>query len=219
MESFLQAVDIYCERTGPEFWSETINAATNISFIIASILLLKRHQSAPKKHPSHLLLIMLMALIGLGSFSFHTFANKLTLLADVVPIMLFVFCYLWLALRTLMGLSKVQSFFYLLFFTAIAKLVGNIPEEYSFNGSVAYFPCLVALILIAITIIKTNPMAAKNVIIGAIFFTVSLTFRSADMLACPSFAIGTHYLWHLLNGVVLYVLTRTLILNDRSRSN
>jgi hypothetical protein len=31
-----QAVDIYCERTDASFWSEPLNAATNIFFIAAA---------------------------------------------------------------------------------------------------------------------------------------------------------------------------------------
>ena len=33
-------IDIYCERVGPEFWSEPVNAVTNGAFIIAGIVAL-----------------------------------------------------------------------------------------------------------------------------------------------------------------------------------
>jgi hypothetical protein len=47
-------------------------------------------------------------------------------------------------------------------------------------------------------------------------FLASLTFRSIDDAICSHVAIGTHFLWHILNGVVLYLSMRALILN---RSN
>ncbi|TIW90088.1 MAG: hypothetical protein E5V59_23470, partial [Mesorhizobium sp.] len=31
------AVDLYCERTGPEFWSEPVNVLTNLAFIAAGL--------------------------------------------------------------------------------------------------------------------------------------------------------------------------------------
>jgi hypothetical protein len=30
-------VDLYCERTGPELWSEPVNALTNLAFVAAGI--------------------------------------------------------------------------------------------------------------------------------------------------------------------------------------
>ena len=48
--------------------------------------------------------------------------------------------------------------------------------------------------------------------IAAVVFCASLVFRTIDELVCPSFPIGTHFLWHLLNGGLLYLAMRTLIL-------
>jgi hypothetical protein len=32
------AIDSYCERTGPDFWSEPFNALSNLSFIVAAVV-------------------------------------------------------------------------------------------------------------------------------------------------------------------------------------
>jgi len=37
--------------------------------------------------------------------------------------------------------------------------------------------------------------------------------RSVDEAACPYIPIGTHFLWHALIAVVLYLSMRALILN------
>ena len=29
--------DLYCERTGVEFWSEPVNALTNLAFVVAGL--------------------------------------------------------------------------------------------------------------------------------------------------------------------------------------
>jgi len=48
--------------------------------------------------------------------------------------------------------------------------------------------------------------------IGAGLFCAAITFRSIDWLVCDYIPFGTHFLWHLLNGGLLYVAMRSLIL-------
>ena len=38
------------------------------------------------------------------------------------------------------------------------------------------------------------------------WFTVSLVFRTVDNQVCGGFPLGTHFVWHLLNGVLLFLL-------------
>jgi hypothetical protein len=40
---------------------------------------------------------------------------------------------------------------------------------------------------------------------------VSLALRTADFAVCDAFPPGTHFIWHVLNATVLYVLLRTAI--------
>ena len=89
MSSWFNSVDIYCERLDASFWAEPINAITNLSFIVAGYFIYRLKSS------SSTLLAVLMILIGLGSFSFHTFANRLTSLADVLAIALYLICLLY----------------------------------------------------------------------------------------------------------------------------
>jgi hypothetical protein len=41
-------------------------------------------------------------------------------------------------------------------------------------------------------------------------FSLSLVARSVDAAICPVFPLGTHFAWHLLNGLVLYLGMRLL---------
>jgi len=43
-------------------------------------------------------------------------------------------------------------------------------------------------------------------------FACSLLLRSIDGSVCGSFGTGTHFLWHLLNALVLYLVGRSLVL-------
>jgi hypothetical protein len=40
---------------------------------------------------------------------------------------------------------------------------------------------------------------------------LSLTFRSIDMALCDTLPHGTHFLWHLINGGVLFLLVRAVM--------
>jgi hypothetical protein len=40
--NWLSPVDAYCERTGPEYWSEPVNAVTNLAFLIAAVVIWPR---------------------------------------------------------------------------------------------------------------------------------------------------------------------------------
>jgi len=43
-------------------------------------------------------------------------------------------------------------------------------------------------------------------------FFAAFAARSSDMPVCDSFPLGTHFLWHLLNATLLYLLVRLAIL-------
>ena len=53
----------------------------------------------------------------------------------------------------------------------------------------------------------------RLMLLAAGLFAVSLTFRSLDMALCEQLTIGTHVVWHLLNGLLLYLTTRAFLVN------
>ena len=53
----------------------------------------------------------------------------------------------------------------------------------------------------------------------AILITAAITFRSLDFVACAWVPIGTHFLWHIFNGVVFYCAMRAIILKQALRNN
>lgn len=206
----------YCERTAIGLFNEPLNAVSNIAFFIAAWLLWRNYKNSDRQSQA---LIFLVALVGIGSTLFHTFANQLTMVADITPITLFTLYYLWLALRRLANCSRLITGGFLLLFTVTAVAADRIPDPYRFNGSVSYFPCLAALVLLALCLRTRRHPAALGLFKAATVFAISLTFRSIDMVLCQQLAIGTHFIWHTLNGAVLYLLTSTVIgVNYKSHS-
>ena len=82
-------IDIYCERVGPGLWAEPVNALTNLAFILAALASWRLARQHGRLRVDIVLLIALVAAIGIGSSLFHTFANRWSAAADVIPILLF----------------------------------------------------------------------------------------------------------------------------------
>jgi hypothetical protein len=53
--------------------------------------------------------------------------------------------------------------------------------------------------------------ARRGVGLAAVIFAGSLALRTADFAVCDAFPLGTHFIWHVLNAMVLYVLLQTAI--------
>lgn len=194
-------VDGYCERVEPGLWAEPLNAVTNLSFLIAAIWILPR---VPGDAGARLLAGILF-LIGLSSGLFHTLANQCSGAADSLSILLFILVYLFLAGRRILGLSPILAgvtvvgfFPYAAGATFVLRgLLGPL------NGSVPYASVALLIGIYAIFARKSDPQSARGLAIGAGVLCVSIAARSLDEAICQSIPIGTHFIWHILNGAML----------------
>ncbi len=214
MNAFFSPVDHYCERLDAGLWSEPINAITNASFFIAAWLLYRHYKALKLSDNSCLALIFLIALVGLGSLTFHTYSTYAAMFLDIMPIILFVCYFLITALQQLLGLSKIKTFAALVIFMLASSQMMSLPPEYSFNGSASYFVCLFTLIAISSALAYRKHPATPAFFNACMWFTASLTFRSIDMSVCEGFPLGMHFLWHICNGMVLYILTKAILLHN-----
>ena len=95
----------YCERLNADFWAEPLNAWTNLAFILAALLAYRLwHRQGTADWPVAALIVVVM-LIGIGSFLFHTMPAPWSRRADVFPIRLFAFGYFALAVWRFIGLG------------------------------------------------------------------------------------------------------------------
>ncbi|MGQ7794334.1 ceramidase domain-containing protein [Faunimonas sp. B44] len=198
-------IDIYCERLGPGFWAEPLNAVSNAAFLVAAALAAARMRRARRHDRPVALLVALVALIGIGSFLFHTFANRWSMLADTLPIALFIYFYLGLALRRFLGLGLIATLVGLVAFAGLsAGLEAGLRPL--LGGSAGYVPALLAMLGIGgVLRARSAPPGAMLLAAGAVF-AVSLGFRIADLPLCDANPAGTHFLWHVLNGTTLGIL-------------
>ena len=88
---------------------------------------------------------------------------------------------------------------------AIARAFGPL------NGSVGYMPVVLLIVGYALALGRRAPDTARGMAAGAGILALSLGFRTVDEAACGAVPIGTHFLWHLLNATVLYLLLRAAL--------
>ncbi len=225
----------YCERAGdPAFWAEPVNALTNVAFLIAAAVCAVAFARAARETRgwAEACLVLVVAVVGVGSFLFHTYATRWAAIADTAPIGIFMLAYFAYALWRFAGapwwltLAGLGGFVWSL---SVARGVNcTVPwlaksaavHPGCLNGSVGYLPALVALVLIGLWLaIRRHPVWPTFAVASGVL-AVSLAFRTLDYELCELFSlggrhIGTHFLWHLLNATVLYLLVRGAIRHGR----
>lgn len=210
-------VDAYCERLAPGLWGEPLNVLSSLGFLIAAAVVWLRYRP---ERTSLKVLVALLALIGVGSLSFHIAANELTRVFDLLFSALFVFFYMVCFAHWFLGRRWPTAS---LFAPGLAVLcVAMVPLSRMMpHGSSAYLPALVALIGLTAGLRVGKPELRHhwtNFAAASAVFAVSLTSRTVDTGVCTDLPSGTHYLWHLLNAVVLYLISRALVLRVREVS-
>lgn len=221
----------YCERAGdPAFWAEPVNALSNVAFLIAAVLCAIAFVRAPRvsRGGAEALLILVVAVVGTGSFLFHTYATRWAAVADTAPIALFMLVYFAYALIRFVGLPwwlalpATGGFYWSL--EAARGINCTVPwltkaavaHPGCLNSSVGYLPALAALVLIGLWIAVRRHPVWPTFLLASVVLAVSIAFRTLDYELCELFSVrgrqvGTHFLWHLLNATVLFLLVRGAI--------
>lgn len=196
----MERIDAYCERLGPEFWAEPVNAATNAAFLLAAALMWRRWPSDRLARA----LAAVLGVIGVGSFLFHTFATPLAAAADTLPILGFILLYVFAAHRRVWrqgrGLSLVFAALTVPWIALLTPVFARLP---GFEVSAFYWPVPTLILLHALLLRRRAPATARGFAAGAGILVLSLAFRSLDGALCDALPVGTHFLWHLLNATML----------------
>lgn len=203
-------IDLYCERLGPGLWAEPLNAISNAAFLIAAGYALAVLKRSGRSDPWVLMLAAIVAVIGVGSFLFHVFANGWSVVADVAPITLFIYLYLGLALARFFALAwpvvvaLIAAFFALNWAVeaALSPLIG---------GSAGYVPALAAMLGLGALLAAWRRPVGRYLLLAGGVFLVSLTLRTLDLPLCTAIPAGIHWLWHLLNALTLAILLHAAI--------
>lgn len=212
--SLFAPINIYCERVSPDFWAEPWNALSNASFLVAAWfawrLACTKEEDASAIEVK--VLASLMAIIGIGSFLFHTFAVRWAMFADVIPISVYQVLFLVFYMRKVAGLASIHVGLWFVAFIGVSVAFGALPGAW-LNGSLSYASALIFIAGMGVYHWRAKKQKPWALLAASAIFTASLAFRSIDMAVCNRLSIGTHAVWHLLNGVVLYLTTYAFAVN------
>ncbi|GAA6208946.1 ceramidase domain-containing protein [Cognatishimia sp. WU-CL00825] len=221
-------IDLYCERTAAGFWNEPINALSNVAFLIAAYFALTVAIRRPRRDWAEIIVCLMAGAIGIESFLFHTMATPWSERADVIAIWSFVAAFVLLIIyrstkENLVRTARIAGIAALITAGVFWVTSGDVTTEAEntvgpLNGSLQYLPALIALLAFSvITWRRQHP--AKGYVIGAcLVFLTSLMFRSLDLSLCAATGIGTHFMWHMLNGLMVGVLLQALVIHFPPKS-
>lgn len=200
MDRLFVVLDGYCERTDAGFWSEPLNLLTNLAFLLAAVIMWRRGAGVAMAR----WLAVLLFVIGLGSGLMHGFAQVWSAVADTVPILGFILMYLFAVNRDVLGLAPWRAGLITAAFVPYALLTAPFWAQVPvYSVSAGYMPVPTLIVIYAVFLWPTYPIFARRLLAGAGLLLVSLLARSLDTAACAVLPVGTHFLWHLLNALML----------------
>lgn len=214
-------VDNYCERTSAALGSEPVNALTNVAFLIAAWAAWRLQRRHPHLRAAGLVraLIATMVVVGAGSFLFHTVGTRWAEWGDVLPILLFMLLYLWLLLTVVFAWPTWSALVADLSYIGLTVyLEAAIPASVLWGGAL-YIPTLLVMLWVAVALYWRAPAAASGMSIAVCVFVLSFAARTLDSRICWTFPVGTHFLWHLLNATLLFLLIKVALTARATRAS
>ncbi len=205
-----------CERGSLGILAEPLNVLSSVAFMIVAVSIYRyyhRHEDLERKWLWDIhALTFLTFIIGFNSVIFHSFPSPTTELMDTIPIVMFIILYFWSVLFRIGRCTPFQAVVCFVAFVGFSHiLVAQFPH--SLNDSIGYLSSMIALIVIAVHLhLKARP-SSQHFMLAAIVGVCSLFCRAIDREVCPQFPVGSHFMWHMLNATLLYLLLKQIIRN------
>ncbi len=150
------------------------------------------------------ILAIILGMIGFASFLFHSFAQTWAGALDVLLILLFTLSYLFAASKDFLGVPRSIALLLTLGYFPFSIVVDWLTLPLTFLGSTrVYMPILILIILFSLLINTRLPKVSRGLAIGAFILMTSMIARILDVPLCQTIPIGTHFLWHVMNAVML----------------
>ena len=126
---------------------------------------------------------------------------------DVIPILMFSLFFIFEINRVWLKLNlHINLFFLITFFCLFFFISPNLDYEF-LNGSEFYIANYLFLLMYSFIFYLKKSDAFSLMLTSFLIFNLSIYFRSIDNNICHSLSIGTHFLWHFFNAILLKNLT------------
>ena len=193
-------IDAYCERLGPRLWAEPMNAVTNFAFLIAAAVMWRRSGGRGLAG----LMCLSLAVIGVSSGLWHTLARGWAGAADGLSILIFVLIYIFAANRRFLALGPWPSAGLTVAALPVLALgAAALSRVPGLQDAAPYLPVAMLILAYGAGLARRRPKVARGLAAGGGVLLVSIGARAADAPLCGVFPVGTHFLWHVLNAVML----------------
>jgi len=215
MSLFTTTIDAYCERTHDGFWAEPLNAWTNLAFLASAaaafvVVRRLRADAARARGPRPTtaaggwglwLLPAWLICIAVGSFLFHTWATPFAALLDVGSIAGFILTYLAVFASRVLGWRGAWVSAWLIGLLAASVLL---PMYVCPSYVCGYAPTLASVFIAGLLARDRGRRRGARLLwaAGGVFM-LSLAVTGFDGPLCTWWPFGTHFVWHLLNALVL----------------
>ncbi|MCR4304931.1 MAG: ceramidase [Gallionella sp.] len=204
--STVNAVGYYCGRFEAGLLGEPQNSFSNLAFIAGAMIAWVVWRQNPARDPWQLLLFVLAAAIGVGSFIFHSAPTTATLMMDLVPVQVFGLTYLaYVCVRYLRMSMLVTAALVIGFFLARQYWIAVTPRG-ALGGGITHVPSLLALIAVGAALLYKRIRVGRYILFASIAYVSGILVRSWDLYICPSFPLGVHWLWHFLTALAATLL-------------
>lgn len=209
--STINSIGHYCGRFSDGFWGEPQNSLTNVVFVIGAMYAWNVWHKEKNGDIWQILLIVLAASIGVGSFIFHSIPTKTNLLIDLIPIQVFSLTYFGYVGITQLHASKRTMFIALISFMLVRSGWIALMPRGAFGGGVTHIPTLMLLFAIAVYLRSKRNQLGQYLLIASMTYLLALIARSFDLPLCSIFPIGFHWLWHILTGLTTSILVYGIV--------
>ncbi len=205
-----------CERSGTGMFDEPLNVISSLAFIYVAVTIYrhyKNHEDLERKWIWDVhALTFLTFLIGVNSIIFHMFPTPTTELADVVTIVLFIVLYFW---SVLFRINRTSFFSVLICFIAFVGFTHILVHQFprAMNNSIGYLSTMIALSMIAVHLHLRARPSSSHFLLAALIGVFSLFCRVIDREVCGHLFTGTHFMWHICNATLIYILLKQLVRN------
>lgn len=211
----MDVLDAYCERVGPGLLAEPLNAITNVSFLLAAWAAWVLARRTGTLSAGVQVLVAIGASVGIGSILWHTLANSWALILDIVPIIVFIMCFIWLHARSVIEVPVRSAVALVAAFLLMTAFV--FPYSAVLHGALVYTPGLLVVLALGLYDARKGTAARYTLLLAAGVYVGALFFRTIDNEVCSVVPLGTHFIWHSLIGLATYLAMRSLILNLASK--
>lgn len=212
LEVLEKGMSTYCESGVGLFYTQPINTISNIALLISAYFAYQLIKTNHINNRVIKILPFILAVTGIGSMLWHGLPNLLTSFADTLPLFAFVLVSLFFLLDKLLKKRVLVWQILLIFILVEIPFIFHILP--SFNGFLSYLIVLIFGVFVFYGLTKKYKTLTSDLTIVIVLFAIALFFRTLDHTVCSVLSIGTHFIWHILNALVLYLLIRVFVLMD-----